>query len=507
MPVETVLNTSPAKEPPATRRRSADAGATADGQGFSLPQTEDAAAAAAESACKVAGDAKASATAPQAGAAAKAAGNAAGPDKSAVAADASPRLPAGQASSFLEALAELLAAAEGGKAPAEGERTEEVGTKGKAAKKDADGKQVGEGSADKVEGADDAAADKATGDATIIVLPADQKPAVQAPATILSLSLPVAAGSEATAGDEVVQSGDPATRAASKGRIQVEAALAAGASKVGHASLSKGQPADKDAQASSAPVAAGEHSAAAGETHKSGAHEASADATAPLAKLDAVQGAPITQGTPTAPADPKLAEAAKQALAPIDLGALVQQALGAHDSTRLLSPLDQAVGAANQTPGGGQGQAAAVPTPTPLHVLPIEIGLRALSGARQFDIRLDPDELGRVDVNLSISDKGEVSARLVVDRVETLHLLQRDARTLERAFEQAGLRPSDGGVDISLRDPSDQSSFRQQRQHDEPPQRARQPSRGETGDDNTVLPITPAPQRRIVRLGGVDLSI
>ena len=67
------------KEPPATRRRSADAGATADGQGFSLPQTEDAAAAAGESARKVAGDAKASATAPQAGAAAKAAGNAAGP--------------------------------------------------------------------------------------------------------------------------------------------------------------------------------------------------------------------------------------------------------------------------------------------------------------------------------------------------------------------------------------------------------------------------------------------
>ena len=32
--------------------------------------------------------------------------------------------------------------------------------------------------------------------------------------------------------------------------------------------------------------------------------------------------------------------------------------------------------------------------------VPIEIGLRALSGAKQFDIRLDPGELGRVDVNL-----------------------------------------------------------------------------------------------------------
>ena len=84
--------------------------------------------------------------------------------------------------------------------------------------------------------------------------------------------------------------------------------------------------------------------------------------------------------------------------------------------------------------------------PTPLHVLPIEIGLRALAGARQFDIRLDPGELGRVDVNLSISDTGEVSAKMVVDRVETLHLLQRDARTLERAFEQAGLKPSDAGA-------------------------------------------------------------
>ena len=30
--------------------------------------------------------------------------------------------------------------------------------------------------------------------------------------------------------------------------------------------------------------------------------------------------------------------------------------------------------------------------------MPIEIGLKALSGARQFDIRLDPAELGRVDV-------------------------------------------------------------------------------------------------------------
>lgn len=90
--------------------------------------------------------------------------------------------------------------------------------------------------------------------------------------------------------------------------------------------------------------------------------------------------------------------------------------------------------------------------PVPLGAVAIEIGVRALAGARRFDIRLDPPELGRVDVRLDLGDDGSVKAHLTVDKVETLALLQRDARTLERAFEQAGLKPADGGVDLSLRD-------------------------------------------------------
>jgi flagellar hook-length control protein FliK len=80
--------------------------------------------------------------------------------------------------------------------------------------------------------------------------------------------------------------------------------------------------------------------------------------------------------------------------------------------------------------------------------------LKSLAGVNRFEIRLDPAELGRIDVRLDIGDGGEVKAHLMVDRVETLALLQRDAKTLERAFEQAGLKPSEGGIDLSLRDPS-----------------------------------------------------
>lgn len=110
----------------------------------------------------------------------------------------------------------------------------------------------------------------------------------------------------------------------------------------------------------------------------------------------------------------------------------------------------------------GAAEAAGKPAPmvppapvvpnVPLGAVPIEIGLKALAGVNHFQIRLDPAELGRIDVNLEIDTDGTIKARLTVDRVETLTLLQRDARTLERAFEQAGLKPSDSGVDLSLRD-------------------------------------------------------
>jgi flagellar hook-length control protein FliK len=94
--------------------------------------------------------------------------------------------------------------------------------------------------------------------------------------------------------------------------------------------------------------------------------------------------------------------------------------------------------------------------PVPLQALAVEIGMRAMRGAKEFSIRLDPEDLGRIDVRLEISEKGEVQAKVVVDRVETLQLLQRDARTLERAFDQAGLKTNPDGLQFSLRDPGQQ---------------------------------------------------
>jgi flagellar hook-length control protein FliK len=90
----------------------------------------------------------------------------------------------------------------------------------------------------------------------------------------------------------------------------------------------------------------------------------------------------------------------------------------------------------------------------PLAGLAVEIAARAKTEGNRFEIRLDPPELGRIDVRLDIDHSGHVTSRLLVDRVETLDALRRDAGGLERALQQAGLKTADNGLQFALRDQS-----------------------------------------------------
>lgn len=103
---------------------------------------------------------------------------------------------------------------------------------------------------------------------------------------------------------------------------------------------------------------------------------------------------------------------------------------------------------AAQTPASA---AASQPVPLQAAALAIEIASRARDGMREFQIRLDPPELGRVDVKLNVDKHGQASTHLTVDRPETLDLLRRDAHSLERALQQSGLKTSDGNLEFSLR--------------------------------------------------------
>jgi len=83
--------------------------------------------------------------------------------------------------------------------------------------------------------------------------------------------------------------------------------------------------------------------------------------------------------------------------------------------------------------------------------LAVQIAVKSQSGARQFDIRLDPPELGRVDVRLSIDATGKASAHLSADQPQTLDMLQKDSTSLTRALREAGLDVSQDGLNFSLR--------------------------------------------------------
>jgi len=86
-----------------------------------------------------------------------------------------------------------------------------------------------------------------------------------------------------------------------------------------------------------------------------------------------------------------------------------------------------------------------------LAALAITVAARSQDGAKHFDIRLDPPELGRVDVRLTVDDAGKAQAALAVEKPQTLALLQKDSAHLERALKDAGLDLSQNGLNFSLK--------------------------------------------------------
>jgi flagellar hook-length control protein FliK len=109
---------------------------------------------------------------------------------------------------------------------------------------------------------------------------------------------------------------------------------------------------------------------------------------------------------------------------------------------------------ANNTATTPGAPADATDAAVPLAGLAVAIASRAQAGSNQFDIRLDPPELGRIDVRLDVDGNGQVTSHVTVDRADTLQLLQSQQPQLERALEQAGLKTADNGLQFTLRDQS-----------------------------------------------------
>lgn len=237
------------------------------------------------------------------------------------------------------------------------------------------------------------------------------------------------------------------------------------------------------------------------------AGETAAVATA-AAKVPAVPAVETSEsGKADASTDGKPAAEAKDFLALLGDGTQGAAKADASAAPQAATSTQGAAQASSTAPAAAThaAQAAAPTQPAvPIGQVPMTIGLRSLAGSSEFQIRLDPVELGRIDVKLEIDKaKGTVATHLVVDRPDTLALLQRDAGQLQQALTQAGLDPSAGGVNLSLRGEGGGQAGSQTGGQAGSDGRQATPWSAERSD----LPAEAVPVRMLRGYGGLDIRI
>jgi len=76
---------------------------------------------------------------------------------------------------------------------------------------------------------------------------------------------------------------------------------------------------------------------------------------------------------------------------------------------------------------------------------------RAVEGKLdRFTVELQPVELGRIAVKLEFTHDDRVIATFHAERPETLILLERDARQIERMLQESGLKADSGSLRFTL---------------------------------------------------------
>lgn len=140
------------------------------------------------------------------------------------------------------------------------------------------------------------------------------------------------------------------------------------------------------------------------------------------------------------------------------------------------------------------------PAPPARQLAPVIVSLALGRGDEALTIALDPGELGRVEVSIG-QGKEAGQLRIVAERADTLALLQRDQRELDRALNQAGLGDMARSLSFSLA--SDQGRQQQQGMTQE---RANRPSTAATGTEDT-RPIASNPAPRRIATSLIDIAV
>lgn len=188
---------------------------------------------------------------------------------------------------------------------------------------------------------------------------------------------------------------------------------------------------------------------------------------APSAKQQAQAAQPFasTQGevSKQASASPKASDAAVTALMEKSSAAgtgnatpAPQQAAPAEaaapQTTSFAATLEQGSSLRSVQQGGLEAQLRQpAPQQPVLEQVTVQVRNALNDGASRMEIHLKPAELGRVDVRIDTDADGRSHVTVTADKRDTLDLLQRDSRLLERALADAGLKTDSNGLSFNMR--------------------------------------------------------
>ncbi len=210
---------------------------------------------------------------------------------------------------------------------------------------------------------------------------------------------------------------------------------------------------------------------------------------------------------PTGQADTKLTAMMQAGTAPADLSLIVDgDAALMGDDSALSAELDAALNLKADAKPTEMSQHAATRALSSSHMVAVvsrvsEQFLERFNGKTStFEIRLDPPELGKVDVRVEVGRDGKIMAVIAARDPAVADALMRGAKTLENALTQAGLTLAEGGVRVEI-DQKNGSGF-SGAYSDEFADTGNSldttdgPSLAEAGDDTSVVPVIEAWSRR-----------
>lgn len=130
----------------------------------------------------------------------------------------------------------------------------------------------------------------------------------------------------------------------------------------------------------------------------------------------------------------------------------------------------------------------------------------AISRKGTITLQVRPEKLGRVEVKLEFGQDNHVRALVTADTAEALEALKSDARGLERALQDAGLKTDDTSLSFQLR--GGDGEARRGDQQSRPARTAADTGEGDSTESSTDS--TDAQTRAAAKAaarGGVDVRI